>query len=184
MPARALLVAVVLALAGCPSPRADDVPDGFTLYSGNGYSFAYPADWELRDGEAVSEPTRDVEVEGPEGSGGMSPGIVASSSQGLPAELGIDDVVAQFNLNAERNQLDRRVVAEERREVSGAEDARLLESRYALPLNDGGEVEVRQFDLLVLVGDGGTVHLGAGGPADDIDEAQLRTVLDSLRVDG
>lgn len=181
MTARGLAGLAAAALLGaCSSAggaQAPDDPEGYTRHQADEHSFLYADGWERQPDEESGV----VEFLGPEGTGDIRTGVRAQRGPGLPDDAPMDVYVHQFHLNADLQLRDREVMSEDPVEVAGARDAMLVESRYVVPL-EGDEVPMRQFDLLVLTDDGASVNLRAAGPADDVGEDVLRTIVDSLRL--
>lgn len=173
------VITLVLLLAACTSGSAADAPEGWTVHEADGYAFAHPDGWEVRTGEELDDAERDVEVYGPPGTEEFQPVISAGQSQ-VPDDLPMGQYESIFSLNADAQLPDREVVEATDVEVDGARAARRLEASFTVPL-DGGDVEIRQVDLLVLAGDA-AMNLRYSVRADDYDEQTAAAVLDSFRV--
>ena len=170
-----LIAAVVLAGCGADDgePAATPVPKGFQELSGDGWSFAHPADWQV---SAVAGGTL---AQGADGTGGLAPQAgVASDPKPPPFELALE----AFNADQTLKRAKRRVVRDEDFELAGAERARLIEADYLEVTSDTETTPVRVIDLLVRTDDGVQLDFLLRAPRADFDRARLDEVLDTLRL--
>jgi len=170
-----LIAAVVLAGCGADDgePAATPVPKGFQELSGDGWSFAHPADWQ------VSAVAGGKLAQGADGTGGLAPQAgVASDPKPPPFDLALE----AFNADQTLKRAKRRVVRDEDFELAGAERARLIEADYLEVTSDTETTPVRVIDLLVRTDDGVQLDFLLRAPRADFDRARLDEVLDTLRL--
>ncbi len=170
-----LIAAVVLAGCGADDgePAATPVPKGFQELSGDGWSFAHPADWQ------VSAVAGGKLAQGADGTGGLAPQAgVASDPQPPPFDLALE----AFNADQTLKRAKRRVVRDEDFDLAGAEHARLIEADYLEVTSKTETTPVRVIDVLVRTDDGVQLDFLLRAPRADFDRARLDEVLDTLRL--
>jgi hypothetical protein len=190
------------ASAAQPGPVEVPTPDGFTVYEGPGYGFAWPAGWKQIVAAGAFTDGADVEIVGPSGKRGLPPLITAYSEEGFSG--GFDRYYFDFNVGANTSLPDRTVVNDDPTTVAHAIEARLIEVEYtvpglaappapglaapkrAKPTEKEEPVVVRQVDLIVLTAGGSTIDLRVAAPVEDFARLSSRftAVLESFRVSG
>jgi hypothetical protein len=162
--------------------------DGFSVYRGRGFAFAYPTGWTASHdgGRFIDDPL--VEFAGPDPAGGLPPLIDLFREEGFEGD--IDTYVRNFNIGHGTTLPARSVVRDEPASVQGALGARIIETRFdAAPLlhragRPDSPMVVRQIDLLVVAPGGVTIDLRTTAPARDFMSLShtFETVIDSLTV--
>ena len=205
MIARSVAVATIglllFQVAACSEPRAGSratssgtpplevrAVDGFSVYRGRGFAFAYPTGWTAFHGRGrfIDDPV--VEFAGPETAGRLPPLIDLFREEGFEGD--IKTYVRNFNIGHGTTLPARSVVRDEPASMQGALGARIIETRFdAAPLLDGAgrpdsPMVVRQIDLLVVAPGGVTIDLRTTAPARDFESLArtFETVIDSLAV--
>ena len=169
-----VLFSVVLLLSAC-SPEAAEPPEGFAGARGEGFTFAYPQEWEL---------TEDPNTGGIVALSEAGTGDIRQQASAVPDPAFAGDFDAAIVIlkdQARLVQFEEWVeVSDTEVEVDGAEQARLVESTWTT--DDG--VPMRQFDLFTLSEDDQFYYLFVNAPADDFDEERMRAIVDSFALEG
>jgi hypothetical protein len=176
---RRTIIVLALLLAGCGgssggSSDQPSVPSGFKTMSGQGYSFAYPSDWQALDNVEGGQG-----AQGPKGTGGLAPQAVVGRGE---ATASLDNTVDGFIANNRIRRAGWKVVKQEDYDVDGAKDARLIEATYNEVTGGTATTPVRTIDVLVQTGNGVALDLFLRAPDADFDRARLRDILDTFRL--
>lgn len=165
-----------LLLGAC---SGNEVPDGYERYEGDGYTFVYPGSWE-EDPNANANTDAEVMFVGAEEEDGTSPTVRAGTQTGVDdleaAVLAADATSRTFLDNFEE-------VSREEIEVSGADEALRIESRYTADLETGGTVEITRHTIAAL--NDGTLYFIWFTAKDETMstlQEELETVLSSFSV--
>jgi hypothetical protein len=176
---RTKLTTILIAalLAGCGGSAGEDaaapVPDGFKALSGDGWTFAHPSGWE------VSAVAGGKLAQGEKGTGGLAPqAAVASDPKPPPFELALE----AFNADQTLKRAKRHVTRDEKFELEGADDARLIEASYVEVTSKTATTPVKLIDVLVRTEDGVQLDFLLRAPRADFDRARLAEVLDTIRL--
>jgi hypothetical protein len=168
-----ILITVVLAGCGGDEPTTARLPDGFKQLSGEGWTFAHPASWE------VSTVAGGKLAQGPKGTGGLAPqAAVAAEPKPPPFDLALE----AFNADQTLKRAKRRVMRDERFELAGAEQARLIEVEYLEVTSETATTPVRLIDVLVRTKDGVQLDFLLRAPRADFNRTRLAEVLDTIRL--
>lgn len=170
--AGAVAVALFCSAAACTGSDAAETPDDFTRLSTEGFSVAYPEDWDV-----VEESDDRVEAEATDYTG-VQPRTSVEREQSSVDDLDgyVDFLAEEADVISQRDEESREAV-----DVAGAADARLLASTYDAE-DDAGEPDVvRQLDL-VAVTDDTVVYLSARASDESFDHDTLQAIADSLWV--
>lgn len=182
---RALLVLVPLVLlAACTGAGSDGdadraaAPEGYARHDGTDFSFAYPEDWTVSVQE-TEEGGRAESIAYVDGGEPVPSGVGFERGGTFPAgALDFADYAEQYDSLAEMNLPGREVLRFEVVQVAGADDARLIESRYQWP---DGDVSVRQYDVVLLQEDRDqTPVLRISGPEETWDPALADAIVESF----
>jgi hypothetical protein len=171
----AIALTIVAVLAGCGGEElsgAADVPDGYSIYRGEGVSFAHPDAFEA---EAKTNPngTKEVTLRDPAGDDG-APWIHLT----IAPERGDDIEPLARSARVATESVFKGEVSDEREvDVEGAVAARRLDAR--LPSSKGGEYE--RESLLVLAPDERFYILSATVPEGE-DAIDRDAVIGSFRL--
>lgn len=168
----ALLLAVVVAAAGCSGADEAAVPDGFTTTDAGALSLSHPSDWEvlsqdaadLRVAAAGEDPVR------PSAAASIDPAYGDGADGFEAAVTGTLTVLAAVRQDLEQGGV-------ETIDVPGADAARMVTSTFTV---DGTTVD--HVDLFVLAPDGRLVHARAEAPSGMVGLPTLRDVVRSVRV--
>jgi hypothetical protein len=171
---RALIAGLIAAaLAGCGAAAPSPPPRGFVNASGGHFSFARPAGWrpiEMRDRGSVG-------FQSVPGAHGIPTQVGLGFAEDYPNSL---EAAVDFAKGESRIVYpDYEVVAERWLKVPGARAYR-IDSTYSSFASS--PTVVRNVDLYVQTEDGVQLNLFVRGPAEDWDEARVRTIVDSLEV--
>lgn len=174
----AIALALVALLAGCGGDELSgeaEVPDGYSVYRGEGVSFAHPGAFEA---EAQSNPngTKEVTLRDPAGDDG-DPWIHLT----IAPERGDDIEPLARSVRVATESVFKGEVADEREvEVEGATAARRLDAR--LPSRSG--TEFARESLLALAPDERFFILSATVPESGEDALDRDAVIQSFRLEG
>lgn len=171
---RAALLIVACWIAGCGGGGGSsaDLPEGFKSLSGDGWTLAYPAGWEvsLVNGSRLAQ--------GPKGVGGLAPqAAVARDVKPPPFEISLD----AFKSDQTLRRGNWKVTKDAKFELDGADEARVIEADY-IEKTTGGTTPVRTIDLLVRTKDGAQLDFLMRAPQADFDRVRLNEVLDTIRL--
>lgn len=179
-----IVIALVVFTPGCTRPGSPDVPDRFEVFTGPGFSIAYPPDWMPRPADEQVLPQRDVELE-LVGDHGPTPVVsaIVETEQAFAA-LGIDEFTAAFIAQQRLALPDHEVIDRERIDLAGARDAIRLTVDYSEPFEDGPEPH-REYVVLAIIGDAETFILRAAAPVEQWDalQPQFDQIIESVRID-
>ena len=118
------MLLAALVIAGCGGGgggSSADVPDGFKSLTGDGWTLAYPAGWE------VSEVDGSRLAQGPKGVGGLAPQTaVARDLKPPPFELSID----AFKSDQTLRRGNWKITRDAKFDLDGADAARVIEADY------------------------------------------------------
>jgi hypothetical protein len=154
---------------------APEVPAGFTTYEGDGYSFAYPEDWELVERQGDDGPV--VVAEGPVTPAGLPQQFIVATQEQYAGDL--DLVVNAFEFT--RQLPDQEVVRDERVQTGGGVEAQLTERTHTAP-TPGGPVRSRVLELRLVTPDQLLLLTSARTSDEHFDDSPLQTIHDSLRL--
>jgi hypothetical protein len=164
-----------LVIAGCGGGgggSSADVPDGFKTLTGDGWTLAYPATWE------VSEVNGSRLAQGPKGVGGLAPQTaVARDLKPPPFELSID----AFKSDQTLRRGNWKITRDAEFDLDGANAARVIEADY-IERTGAGTTPVKTIDLLVRTKDGTQLDFLMRAPQADFDRVRLDEVLDTIRL--
>ena len=174
MRALILVAATAAVLAGCGASSPAPPPRGFVAATGAHYAFARPAAW------------RAIEMTG----GGTAVGFQsASGAHGIPTQVGLglsedypNSLEAAVDLVKGESRIvypGYRITDERWVKVHGARAYR-IDSVYESFAEQPSSV--RNVDLYVQTDDRVQLNLFVRGPAEDWDEARVKTMIDSLEV--
>jgi hypothetical protein len=170
--AAVLIVAMVIAGCGGGGSSSAEAPEGFKTLSGDGWSLAYPAAWQ------VSEANGSRLAQGPKGVGGLAPQTaVARDVKPPPFEIALDAFKADQTLRRGNWKITR----DAEFKLDGADAARVIEADY-VEKTGTGTTPVRTIDLLVRTEDGAQLDFLMRAPSQDFDRVRLNEVLDTIRL--
>jgi len=154
------------------------VPPGFSVYRGEGFSFAHPRRW-----AASREPQQNgdvlIEVAGPTGAGGFGPQVANGYG---PASASFNEIVELHKTSSQAVHSDYRVLNESRSAIDGARDAWVIEAEYLLAQPGGPPTRIRTINLLVLTEGGTQMNFFVRSPLSDFEASQLQRVFASFRL--
>jgi hypothetical protein len=179
-----VLSAIALTAPGCGGGDGDfsgepTMPDGYKQFSGNGVTFAYPGDWEVRDDpDAKGGPF--VQILPPDQS--KTPyGIVQLSV--TPGAGDRFDSLADQRRVILRDVNEGKIESDDAVEIEGAEKA--LRAVVTTPPGQGNDpVEVKADSLDVLRSNGDLVVLTAAAPQRGKPDLDPSAVVESFRLAG
>jgi hypothetical protein len=168
-----LAMILALVLAGCGGAGAASTPDGFKTLSGDGWSLAYPAAWE------VSEVNGSRLAQGPKGTGGLAPqAAVARDVKPPPFPVSIDAFKSDQTLRRGNYKITR----DAKFDLDGAKQAQVIEADY-IEKTGTGTTPVKTIDLLVRTKDNAQLDFLMRAPQADFDRVRLNEVLDTIRLE-
>lgn len=171
--------AAALILGGCSSePEPLKVPQGHVEYRGDVYAFAHPRGWtESRAADERGAPV--VTLHGAKGPHGSVLGqVLLSRRDRYGGTLG--DQIGQAR--ALTRISGRRIVADRKQRVPGAERGHRIETVYDEPSPEGVTVRFRSIDVYALTKRGTLLELVVRAAEDDFARLGLARIADSLRV--
>lgn len=147
-----IMVAFVVFSASCTRSGSPEVPDRFELFTGRGFSLAYPPDWVPRPADEQVLAQHDVELE-PVDQDGPTPAVAAIvETEQAFAALGVDEFTAAFIAQQRLALPDHEVIDRQPIEVAGAKDANRLTVDYSEPFEDGPQPH-REYVVLAIIGE-------------------------------
>ena len=148
------------------------MPEGFKTLSGDGWSLAYPAAWQ------VSEVNGSRLAQGPEGVGGLAPqAAVARDVKPPPFEIALD----AFKSDQTLRRGNWKITRDAEFKLDGADAARVIEADYIEKTRHGHDARADDRPARAHQGrrPAGLPHARA---AADFDRVRLNEVLDTIRL--